>query len=174
MDFVKDFPNIRFIPGRFFMWAPHNRSITYDQRRVKTANGRAALLHEIGHAVLDHKIYKFDMELIKIEMDAWDFVRQNADRYALTIDEDYIAECMESYDQWLSKRATCPDCNNFCLQKDRNQYSCFACGSKWTVNWRKDRRVKRTVTSRLDHAPGFRQRVGRTQATITKVKFIRP
>lgn len=152
------------------MWSPHSRSITYDSRRVKTPNGKIALLHEIGHAVLGHKIYKYDMELIKMEMDAWDFVRENAERYSLHIDEEHIARCIETYDEWLSKRATCPDCNNFSLQKDRNQYSCFACGSKWTVNWRKDRRVKRTVTSRWDHVPGFRQRLNRPHQVQTKFK----
>jgi len=49
----------------------------------------------------------------------------------------------------LTKRATCPDCKNFSLQRGRDSYGCFVCGAKWVVNWRKDRRVKRTIVSRF-------------------------
>lgn len=151
MEFLKNFPDQNFIPGRFFMWSPLARSITYDTRRINTANGKIALIHELGHARLGHRVYKYDMELLKMEMDAWDVVRQMAPDFGLAVDEAHISRCIASYDEWLSKRATCPDCSNFSLQKDRNSFGCFACGSKWDVNWRKDRRVKRTITERFRH-----------------------
>ncbi len=151
MDLLKHFSDINFVPGRYFMWSPATETVTYDTRRIKTDNGKIALLHEIGHARLNHRTYKYDMELLHMEMEAWDVVRQLAPGFGLKIDEEHIAQCIETYDEWLSKRATCPDCANFSLQKDRDIYRCFACGSKWSVNWRKDRRVTRRVVERWVH-----------------------
>jgi hypothetical protein len=133
------------------MWSPHTNSIVYDKRRRSQNDGRIALVHEIGHALLGHRLYRYDMELIKMEMDAWDQVRRLAPRYGLEVDEQHIAQCMATYDEWLTKRATCPDCQNFSLQKGRDQYGCFACGSVWSVNWRKDRRVTRRVLERYQN-----------------------
>jgi hypothetical protein len=147
---VADFPQFRFVPGKFFMWSPHTKSVVYDTRR-ESNDGKIALLHEIGHATLNHRLYRYDMQLIEMEMDAWDVVRQLAPKYELYVDEGHIARCIATYDAWLTKRATCPDCQNFSLQKGRDQYGCFACGSVWEVNWRKDRRVTRKVTERYEH-----------------------
>lgn len=148
---IKDFPQFEFIPGRFFMWSPHTNSVFYDTRRKKQNDGKIALVHEIGHALLGHRLYRYDMELIKMEMDAWDQVRSLASKYELYIDEKHIARCIATYDAWLTKRATCPDCQNFSLQKARDEYGCFACGSVWQVNWRKDRRVTRKVIERYEN-----------------------
>ena len=149
MDFLKNFTDQTFIPGTYFMWSPYSRTITVDTRRINTNNGRLALLHELGHARLGHRIYKYDMELLRMEMDAWDIARDLAPQYGVKINEEHIASTIASYDDWLTKRATCPDCNNFSLQRGRDSYGCFACGAKWVVNWRKDRRVKRTIVSRF-------------------------
>lgn len=148
---IRDFPQFEFIPGRYFMWSPHNQAIVYDTRRKTSNDGKIALVHEIGHGLLNHRLYKYDMELIQMEMDAWDQVRRLAPKYDLYVDEEHIARCISTYDEWLTKRATCPDCQNFSLQKGRDQYGCFACGSVWNVNWRKDRRVTRTVTERYEN-----------------------
>lgn len=151
MDLIKDFPQFRFKAGQFNMWSPNIQTVFYNSKRLGTNNGKVGLLHEIGHGLLQHRIYKYDMELLKMEMEAWDVVRQLAPGYDIKVDEVHIARCIASYDNWLSKRATCPDCRNFSLQKDRCNFGCFACGSKWKVNERKDRRVTRVVTSRFEH-----------------------
>jgi hypothetical protein len=151
LEIIKDFTDFEFLPGRFNMWSPATKTVYYDSRRLKTNKGKVGLLHEIGHGILGHRVYKYDMELLRMEMEAWDIVRQLAAKYDLEIDEEHIANCISSYDNWLSRRATCPDCNNFSLQKDRSHFACFACGSKWKVNDRKDRRVTRTVVERYEH-----------------------
>ena len=149
MEFLDNFPDQTFIAGRYFMWSPSSKTITFDERRLGSNNGRLALLHEIGHARLGHRIYKYDMELLRMEMEAWDVARQLAPALGVSINEDHISSTIASYDEWLTKRATCPDCGNFSLQRGRDAYACFACGAQWVVNWRKDRRVKRTVVSRF-------------------------
>lgn len=148
---ITDFPQFTFVAGKGFMWSPHTKSIIYDARRKDFNNGKIALLHEIGHALLGHRLYKYDMELMRMEMDAWDMARTLAQRYGVPIDEEHIAHTIATYDAWLTKRATCPDCQNFSLQKGRDEYGCFACGSVWQVNWRKDRRVTRHVTERYEN-----------------------
>lgn len=153
MDLLAQFSDINFLPGRIFVWSPSTKTVIYDPRRIESSDGQIALLHEIGHARLGHNYYKYDMELLGMEMDAWDVARTLAPLYTLTIDEAHIARCIASYDDWLSRRATCPDCQNFSLQKDRSNYRCFACGSSWSVNFRMDRRVKRTVTGRIQQRP---------------------
>ncbi len=155
MDLIKDFPQFSFRAGRFNMWSPNTMTVYYDSRRIKTDNGKVGLLHEIGHGLLGHRIYKYDMELLAMEMEAWDVVRKLAPKYQLPVDETHIARCIATYDNWLSKRATCPDCTNFSLQRDRATFGCFACGSKWKVNERKDRRVTRRVTDRWQHIHSF-------------------
>jgi hypothetical protein len=151
LDFIDDFPQFVFRPGRFNMWSPLTMTIYYNSKRISSNNGKIGLLHEIGHGLLSHRVYKYDMELLRMEMDAWDVVRELAPKYRLRVDEPHIAQCISSYDNWLSKRATCPDCSSFSLQKGRSNFACFSCGSQWSVNERKDRRVKRTITSRFVH-----------------------
>jgi hypothetical protein len=137
------------------MWSPNMGTVTYDKRRINTNEGKLGLLHEIGHANMGHKLYRYDMELIRMEMEAWDIARELAPMFEVKVDERHIARAIRSYDEWLTKRATCPDCGNFCLQKGRDMFGCFVCGSKWQVNWRKDRRVKRTIISRYAPAPCY-------------------
>ncbi len=132
------------------MWSPYTKTIYYNSRRMNNNIGKLGLLHEIGHGILSHRVYKYDMELLTMEMEAWDIARQLAPKYNVDVDEQHIARAIASYDHWLSKRATCPDCTNFSLQKDRSTFGCFACGSQWKVNDRKDRRVKRTITHRFE------------------------
>lgn len=133
------------------MWSPRSQTITYDPQRLRRNDGKIGLLHEIGHLKLGHRHYTYDMQLLGMEMDAWDFVRHMAPGFGLQVDETHIARCIATYDDWLSKRATCPDCHNFSLQQDRSNFSCFSCGSKWQVNVRLDKRVKRTVIERFHH-----------------------
>lgn len=127
------------------MYSASTGTITYVPKLVKTNRGRLALLHEIGHYILDHRHYKYDMELLDIEMSAWDITRELAKQHSVSVDEVHIANCIATYDAWLTKRATCPTCQNFSLQKSKSTFSCFACGTTWRVNRRLDRRVTRVV-----------------------------
>ncbi|HSX14446.1 MAG TPA: hypothetical protein VLE72_00860 [Candidatus Saccharimonadales bacterium] len=132
------------------MYSPKAQTITYDPKRLKRNDGKIGLLHEIGHAYLGHKYYTYDMQLLTMEMDAWDFVRRMAMTYSIKIDEAHINRCIASYDEWLSKRATCPSCDNFSLQSGRHSFSCFICGSRWTTNQNQLSRVKRTVIDNFE------------------------
>jgi hypothetical protein len=127
------FPQLRFTPGENFFWSPETAEIFYRQK----ARGQKAtwsLLHETGHALLEHKSYKADFELIRLEVAAWEQAKQLAEELELTIDENHIQDCLDTYRDWLYKRSICPECGTKCLQQDDFvHYRCFNCHTAWRV-----------------------------------------
>jgi len=130
---MSHFPSLRFTAGRQFCWSPETGEIIY---RAKARGRQAAwsLLHETGHALLKHQGYKGDFELLKLEIDAWQRARRLAGDLKLTISEDHIEDCLDTYRDWLYKRSICPTCNAKCLQQgDFVHYRCFNCHTVWRV-----------------------------------------
>jgi hypothetical protein len=128
-----EFPALRFTPGEQFCWSPETGEIFY-----KTgAKGRRAawsLLHETGHALLEHASYQADFELLRLEVAAWQRARQLASGLQIQIDEDHIQDCLDTYRDWLYKRSICPTCSTKCLQQgDFVHYRCFNCHTVWRV-----------------------------------------
>ena len=96
-------------------------------------HGVWALLHEIAHAQLEHKKYGTDFSLLKLETQAWSLAKQISIRYNVTIDEDYVQDCLDTYRDWLHKRAKCPTCGVVSLQRKDLIYQCFNCSTNWQV-----------------------------------------
>ena len=150
-SFSKLLKQYKLVPGKHFMFSSSDQTITYIPSEMKSSRGKLALMHEIGHCVLKHRVYTYDMTLLQMEMDAWEYVRREAPKYGIPVDEDHINRCISTYDHWISKRATCPDCRTFSLQRNAYTFGCFACGAEWKVNRRKDRRVTRIVIGNYKH-----------------------
>lgn len=129
----KEFTNVSFVPGHTFTWSPRKRVIIYDKNLLETNRGAMALLHEIGHAKLNHQTYNFDIELINMEVEAWAQARNLAKRHNVPIDESHIDECLETYRIWLYKRSRCPTCSNTSVQESTRKYRCFLCRTTWEV-----------------------------------------
>ena len=129
----KDFPDITFIPGDSFFWSPKERKITYTTHQDIAEHGVWALLHELSHATLGHEHYDTDYELIKLELTAWQHARRIGKKYNVSIDGEHIQDCLDTYRDWLHKRATCPNCNVVSLQRSDNLYQCFNCKTTWSV-----------------------------------------
>lgn len=127
------YPELRFVAGERYCWSPTTHEVIYDKtRRGKTANW--SLLHETGHALLDHQSYLADFELLQIEMAAWQKARQIASEFDIVIDEDHIQDCLDTYRDWLYKRSICPHCSTRALQQnDYVHYRCFNCHTTWRV-----------------------------------------
>ena len=127
------FPSLRFTPGKTFYWAPETNEIFYQ------LNGRKpkhiwSLLHETGHALLNHQSYGTDVELLKLEVAAWEKAKELATQLKRVIDEDHIQDCLDTYRDWLYRRSICPTCTTKCLQQaDRAHYRCFNCHTVWGV-----------------------------------------
>ncbi len=127
------FPALRFKPGVSFAWSPETGQIIYKER-AKSANSVWSLLHETGHALLKHQNYQADVELLRLEVAAWEQARLLASDLGIKIDEDHIESCLDTYRDWLYKRSICPNCSTKCLQQgDFVHYRCFNCHTTWRV-----------------------------------------
>jgi len=128
----KDFPGLVFASGEEFCWSPKTNTVIYSQCKA-SPDAEWALLHEVGHALLDHHNYKSDLELIGMETQAWEKARELGEKYGFTIDPDHVEDCMDTYRDWLHQRSACPVCSTQSLQQDAEHYRCFNCGQVWTV-----------------------------------------
>ena len=127
-----DFAEIQFIEGKRFAWDASGK-IMYNKTTKNITHGIFSLLHELGHAVLAHKNYIYDIELLKIEVAAWEKAHEIAKNYNITLDDSYIQDCLDSYRDWLHIRATCPTCHSRCLQVNKTTYCCHNCNTTWHI-----------------------------------------
>ena len=124
-----DYPHLNFRPGPIDRWSASTGDIDYSQP-VNPDH----VLHEVGHALLRHNNYQLDIELLKIEADAWAKAREIAPRYGYEIKQIYINDCLETYKQWLLRRSRCPECQLVGIQNENRQYSCPNCQLHWKVS----------------------------------------
>jgi hypothetical protein len=128
-----DYPRVDFIAGTTFCWSPTERQVIY-KANAKGVAAIYSLLHEVGHALLDHKRYTHDFELLEIEVAAWEQAKTIAGNYTTVIDEDHIQNCLDTYRDWLYRRSICPSCTTKTLQlDDKPAYVCFNCHATWRV-----------------------------------------
>jgi hypothetical protein len=90
MEIIEQFPGLAFVPDRVFKWDPLKRVISYDPRRLRDDKGRCQLLHEVGHALLNHRAVP-DEKRYQIERDAWDVARMLASKLGVKSPELFIA-----------------------------------------------------------------------------------
>lgn len=130
-----DFPSLSFVAGTRAYWSPEQQQVFY---RVTTGSKEQAkmwaLLHEVGHAVLAHKSYTTDIDLLRKEVEAWAKAEELAVVYGSTIDNTYAQDCLETYRQWLFKRSTCPSCGARGVQNTEKEYICLNCEMHWSVS----------------------------------------
>lgn len=128
----QDYPELTFTEGESFCWSPQTRQVFY--AIDTTPCGPWAILHETAHALLDHTRYSLDFELLRMEVAAWEHAKELAKRYGVSIDEDHVQDCLDSYRDWLYKRSICPMCGTKSIQQDQElRYQCFNCHSAWGV-----------------------------------------
>lgn len=132
----KTYPTLSFVPGQTFSWSPKDNQIVYRQTIIETDNQIAcwSLLHEAGHALLEHKDYESDFELLLLEVAAWERAHELAESFGQAIDADHIQDCLDTYRDWLYQRSTCPTCLSCSLQSDNRTYECANCGTVWHVS----------------------------------------
>lgn len=127
------YPQLRFKAGPQFSWSPESGDIIY-KRSAKGKQATWSLLHETGHALLNHRSYGADFELLRLEVEAWEQAKTIGKEIGINIDEDHIQDCLDTYRDWLYRRSICPECSTKCLQQDDNEhYHCFNCHAVWRV-----------------------------------------
>ena len=127
-----DFPEFTLKVSSGFRWSPDSQTVFIDP---EAEQGSIFILHELSHAILGHEDYDRDINLIKLERDAWEYAQNTlASRYDIKIDSSTIQDNLDTYRDWLHARSTCPDCQATGLQVQTRQYTCLACGHSWNVN----------------------------------------
>jgi len=139
-----DFPQYTFTPDAMFRWSPDDQTVFYDD----TSGNQAALLHELSHALLGHKKYTKDIQLLEMERDAWERARGLGPTYGVAIDEAAIQDSLDTYRDWLHARSTCPNCQATGIQSKKSLYSCIACGTSWRVNEARICALRRYTTTK--------------------------
>ena len=127
-----DYTQYRFIASNIYMWSADKNAIYYDHDNT-TEQGAWSLLHELGHAELNHQNYRDDLELLMMEVAAWKEAKQLAQKYRIVIDDDHIQGCIDTYRDWLHRRSKCILCNTHSLQIDHTTYQCHNCVTRWNV-----------------------------------------
>lgn len=127
-------PGSHMVSSGAFYWSPRTTTLHYAQDRLDQPEGQAALLHEAGHAILGHRSYQLDSELLLMEVEAWEQARLLATQLAIPIDNNHIEDCLDTYREWLYARSTCPRCKTNGLQTSRTAYCCVNCSTEWYVS----------------------------------------
>ena len=148
----QDFPELSYQVGDGFYWSPKTQSIIYPEKPTKK-NITWTLLHETAHGVLQHTTYKSDVQLLGMEVAAWHKACQLAKKYEITIHEDYIQNCLDSYRNWLHQRSACPACDSHSFQIDSHHYQCINCHTLWKVSAERFCRPYRKTTTQKETSP---------------------
>lgn len=127
-----DFPDLTFSVDSTFRWSPEEQTIYVG--KLKSNRDNATLLHELGHAMAGHTDFEHDIDLIKMEREAWTKAQAVAPTYDVTIDEDDIEAALDTYRDWLDARSRCPNCSQTGVQEKADIYNCLICRVGWRVN----------------------------------------
>lgn len=137
------YPYYFFELGEDFVWRAANQTITHPP--LKSPEAIWSLLHELGHAQLQHSHFARDIELMQREVQAWEFASTEiAPLFKIVISSEYIQEHLDTYRIWLDSRSRCPRCNQNGIQTTTNTYSCVNCRCLWQVNDARMCRLRRT------------------------------
>ena len=120
---ITDFPNLIFKRGSRFTFRPPNIIIL----GPKTTNYELLTLHEIGHALSNHKNYKTYLELLRMETEAWRRAKPLAQKYQVPYNEDLVQSHLNTYRDYLYLKTTCPHCGNYCIQSSTGKLFCPFC-----------------------------------------------
>lgn len=139
---IRDYPNFTFKSGKQEHWSPKTKTIIFNPN-----SACFGVLHELAHAILGHRTYHSDFELVRLEAEAWELAAKIGQKYSIIIDEDHIQNCLDTYRDWLHRRSACPSCGTHVLQQASDQYHCFNCNASWRVSsGRFVRAYRKTIT----------------------------
>lgn len=130
----KKLPAIKFVEAANFYWSPQTNTIYMNTAALKGEDGQWALLHEAGHALLGHKGYQTDAGLLILEVEAWKAAEELSKKMEISIPEEHVQDCLNTYRDWLYARSTCPTCMLNSLQIDETTYLCLNCSTRWSVS----------------------------------------
>lgn len=157
-ELSRRFPHLKFRTGKQFYWSPATQEVHYNPATDSTSQCWR-LLHEVSHGLLGHQTYRSDLELLQLEVAAWEKASELAGELKMNIDENYIQDCLDTYRDWLDRRSACPYCTTRSTQEDSEHYRCFNCGSVWRVSGSRFCRTYRQVNRDTKKSPTKRQAI---------------
>ena len=120
-----DFPDLTIAPGeRTKFTPPHQLFYTKNTAPLE-------LLHELGHYLLKRYDYSSDIDLLRIESEAWEQASKLCKKYQIKWDEDYVQDHLDTYRNWLHLTSLCKNCNLAGYQDSALLYHCPMCGATW-------------------------------------------
>lgn len=125
--------SVNFKPGDSYYWSPKDKTVFY-QEDDPAEVGLWTLLHEACHGLLGHKTYHTDFELVLLEVQAWNKAEELAKYFDISIDEDHLQDCLDSYRDWQYRRSICPRCELGGVQLNTKKYRCLFCDNHWAVS----------------------------------------
>lgn len=132
----EDFAKFDFVASEEFRWNFETKTIFFEE---SAADFESLLLHELGHALCEHADFELDIELVRIEAEAWQKAREVSKKYNVKINDDLVESHLDTYRDWLHKRSLCPNCLINGFQQSGLNYRCVACETVW---WANDSRFK--------------------------------
>lgn len=146
-----DYPELKFEVGDRHYWSPSLKTIFYTLPTTTDSfcgdlSNDLLLIHELAHATLDHINYNQDIDLLKMERDAWEKTISLAKRYGVGVDKEVVNQALNSYRDWLHSRSICPSCDAIGHETREKTYQCIACGTKWRPNEARTCGLKRYKT----------------------------
>ena len=121
----KDYPDVTFTPGEGFRFSPPT-TVVYNP-----SGSKLELLHELGHYLIKKNTYTSDIELIRIESEAWAKAKELCPKYRVKWDEDFAEDHLDTYRNWLHVVSLCKYCQLAGYQDESGLYHCPLCGAKW-------------------------------------------
>ena len=125
------YTDISFVEAEQFSWSPSAKTVFYN---TAAPNASHLLLHELSHALLGHRTYRRDIELVAMETAAWEKAKEYAETFNVRLSENAIQDHLDTYRDWLHARSSCPECSANGYQTEAFHYECPACLHKWRVN----------------------------------------
>lgn len=123
-----DYPNLRFRAGKRFSFRPPRTIIFVLGLQADEQNSYGLqLLHEVGHAVLEHKNFATDPERLAMERAAWEQARVLCGRYGVEYNEEFVEGELDTYRDWLHQKSRCPRCGLTRYQTRDGEYHCPGC-----------------------------------------------
>jgi hypothetical protein len=146
-ELLPHFSEISFVESSRFSWSPETSTIQYDARVLARPDGACRLLHEIAHAKLGHKQYRYDIQLLRLEVEAWRYATALGKQYGQRVSKKTCNRHLETYRNWLYLRSLCPTCGSTGLQDVDLVYGCLRCRTTWQVPPTQLCRVRRRIAT---------------------------
>jgi predicted NBD/HSP70 family sugar kinase len=128
-----EYPQFSWRLGDRFKYKPEKTIIVNQNETIPMPHFALLTLHELGHALSNHKDYKTDVERLRIESEAWQRAKSEISKhpewkkYTISYDEDFAENELDSYRDWLHQKSKCKKCGLTKYQTTDGIYHCPNC-----------------------------------------------